>query len=129
MFSRKTYLFVISFCMVLAFCLSACSTKQGPINNLSSLAEEVQANGSNYTEEDWNAVAEELEVIESEMEQYKDEYTDEDIKEIGRLKGILVAQYTKESVKSITSGVENAMKEAEGFVDSFLSSFSSETSE
>ena len=57
------------------------------------------------------------------IEQYKDEYTDEELKEIGRLKGILLAQYTKASVKSITSGVENAMKEAEGLVDGFLDGF------
>ena len=67
--------------------------------------------------------------IEREMEQYKGEYTDEEIKEIGRLKGILLAQYTKYSVKNIKNGVENAMKEAEGLIDGFLNSFPNESSQ
>ena len=127
--NKGLYFLVITFCVSLFLSLSACSTKQGPINDLSDLAEEVQANGSNYSAEDWNAVNEDLEVIESEIEQYKDEYTDEELKEIGRLKGILLAQYTKASVNSITSGVENAMKEAEGLVEGLFDGFSNEASE
>ena len=123
MINKGIYVLVITFCVSLFLSLSACSTKQGPINDLSDLAEEGQANGSNYSAEEWKIVKEELEVIDSEIEQYKDEYTDEELKEIGRLKGILLAQYTKASVKSITSGVENAMKEAEGLVDGFLDGF------
>ena len=119
MINKGIYVLVITFCVSLFLSLSACSTKQGPINDLSDLAEEVQANGSNYSAEEWKIVKEELEVIDSEIEQYKDE----ELKEIGRLKGILLAQYTKASVKSITSGVENAMKEAEGLVDGFLDGF------
>lgn len=127
--NKGLYFLVITFCVSLFLGLSACSTKQGPINDLSDLAEEVQANGSNYSAEEWNLVNEDLEVIESEIEQYKDEYTDEELKEIGRLKGILLAQYTKASVKSITSGVENAMKEAEGLVEGLFDGFSNEASE
>ena len=129
MTNKKLQILTISFCMSIVFCLFACSTKQEPISNLSALVEEVQANGSNYSENDWSVIAQELDAIEREMEQYKGEYTDEEIKEIGRLKGILLAQYTKYSVKNIKNGVENAMKEAEGLIDGFLNSFSSESSQ
>ena len=129
MFNKKLHVLAIMFCVSLVFCLFACTTKMDPIGNLADLAEEVQVNGSNYSGEDWRAVANELDAIESELEQYKGEYTDEELKEIGRLKGILLAQYTKYSVKSIKNGVENAMKEAEGLIDGFLNSFSNEISE
>lgn len=117
------------FCVSLVFCLFACTTKMGPIGNLADLTEEVQANGSNYSAEDWNAVSNELDAIENEIEQYRDEYSDEELKEIGRLKGILLAQYTKYSIKSIKGGVENAITEAEGLIDGFMNSFSSESSQ
>ena len=123
MINKKLQILTISFCMSLVFCLVACSTKQEPIRDLSALAEEVQTNGSNYSENDWSVIAQELDAIERKMEQYKGEYTDEEIKEIGRLKGILLAHYTKYSVKSIKKGVENAMKEAEGLIDGFLNNF------
>jgi len=129
MFNKKLRVLTISFCMSLVFCLLACSTKQGPISYLEDLAGEVQANGSNYSEEDWRAVANELDAIESEMEQYKGEYTDDELKKIGRLKGILLAQYTKYSIKSIKGEVENTITEAEGLIDGFLKGFSSDSSQ
>lgn len=122
-FVKKIHVLTIPFCMSLIFCLLACSTKQDAISNLSALVEEVQANGSNYSESDWRVIANELDAIECEMEQYKGEYTDEEIREIGRLKGVLLAQYSKCYVKSIKNGVENTIKEAEGVIDGFLNSF------
>lgn len=126
---KKIRTFVIIFCMSLFLCLLSCSTRQGPIRTLADLTEEVQTNGSNYSEENWRAVAKELDAIESEMQQYKGEYTDEELKEIGRLKGILLAQYTKYSIKSIKNGVESTIKEVEGVIDGFMKSFSSKSSE
>ena len=46
-----------------------CKSKQTPINKLENLTEEIQENAQNYTEEDWKATAEELELIENEIEQ------------------------------------------------------------
>lgn len=119
----------IAICVSLISCLSSCSTKQDPINDLAILVEDVQANGAFYSEDDWGYVTQQIDVIENEIEQYKNEYTDEECKEIGRLKGILLAQYAKNSVRSFKNGVENAINEAEGIVDGFLNSFSSESSQ
>ena len=129
MTNKKLQILTISFCMSIVFCLFACTTKMGPIGNLADLTEEVQANGSSYSEEDWKAVSNELDAIENEIEQYRYEYTDEELKEIGRLKGILLAQYAKFSIKSIKGGAKNAITEAEGLIDGFLNSFSSESSQ
>lgn len=129
MVTIKQHIGFIITCTILVLCMTSCHSKRTPINRLENLTTEIQNKASDYTAEDWNAVADELEVIESEIEQYKDEYTDEELKEIGRLKGILLAQYTKASVNSITSGVENAMKEAEGLVEGLFDGFSNEASE
>lgn len=111
------------FCAMLTLCIISCNSKQTPINRLEELTEDVQQNASGYTEEDWQSTAEELELIESEIEQYKDEYTDEELKEIGRLKGIYLAQLTKYSIKSFKNGLEDAMKEAEGIMEGFKQGF------
>lgn len=120
---KKLRSLIILFCVSLFICLSACTTKQGPISDLANLTEEVKTYGASYSEDDWKSVAEELDAIEKEMELYKKEYTNEELKEIGRLKGILLAQYTKNSFKSIKEDVESATKEAEGLIDGFLNSF------
>ena len=48
---------------------------------------------------------------------------DEELKEIGRLKGIYLAQLTKYSIKSFKNGLEDAMKEAEGIMEGFKQGF------
>ena len=106
-------------CIICVLCMIACNSKQTPINRLEELSEELQANASEYTEEDWKTTADELELIESDIEQYKEEYTDEEIKEIGRLKGICLAQFTKYSIKSFQNGLEDAMKEMEDIMEGF----------
>lgn len=103
--------------------MMSCNSKQTPIDELEELAEDVQQNASNYTEEDWQSTTKELELIESEIEQYKNEYTDEELKEIGRLKGFYLAQLTKYSIKSFKNGLEDAIKEAEGVIEGFQQGF------
>lgn len=117
--------FLTSFilCAMLSLCMMSCHSKQTPINRLEALAEDVQQNASEYTEEDWQSTADEIELIESEFEQYKDEYTDEELKEIGRLKGIYLAQLTKYSIKLFKNGLKDAMKEAEGIMEGFKQGF------
>lgn len=101
----------------------SCNSKQTPMNRLANLTEEIQKNAQDYTEEDWKAFAEELELIENDMDQYMSEYTDEELKEIGRLKGICFAQFTKHSIKTFKNGLENVMKEAEGLIEGFTQGF------
>ena len=101
----------------------SCNSKQTPMNRLANLTEEIQKNAQDYTKEDWKAFAEELELIENDMDQYMSEYTDEELKEIGRLKGICFAQFTKHSIKTFKNGLENVMKEAEGLIEGFTQGF------
>lgn len=108
---------------MLSLCMMSCHSKQTPINRLEALIEDVQQNAYEYTEENWQSTADEIELIECEIEQYKDEYTDEELKEIGRLKGIYLAQLTKYSIKSFKNGLEDAMKEAEGIMEGFKQGF------
>lgn len=106
-------------CALFILCTIGCHSKQSPINRLEKLSEEIQSNAQDYTKEDWKASAEELELIEDEIEQYKSEYTDEELEEIGRLKGICLAQFTKHSIRTFKDGFEDVIKEAEGLLEGF----------
>ena len=123
---RFSCLMLFTFCIA---CLCSCHSKQGPINDLADLTEDVKANYENYTEEDWNAFAEEYELIEQELEEYQDQYSDEEKKEIGRLKGKCLAYITKYSVKSFKNSMDNALKEAEGIFEGFSDALNEETNE
>ena len=120
---RVRYIASFVICALFVLCTISCHSKQTPINKLESFTEEIQNNAQDYTEEDWKASAEELEQIENEIEQYKSEYTDAELKEIGRLKGICYVQFTKHSIKTFKNGIENAMKEVEGMLEGFTQGF------
>lgn len=104
-------------------CFTSCHSKSTPIEDLANLAEDVKANYENYTEQDWESFVEELEFIEQELAEYQDQYTDEEIKEIGRMEGICLGYATKYCVKSIKKDLNSVVKGAEGFLEGFSDAF------
>lgn len=111
---------------VLLIGLVSCNSKQTPINELSDLSEEIKDNSAGYSQENWEKAAQEFEMIAQEFKRYQSEYTDEDLREIGRLEGICLAYFTKQSLRSLNSDIKNAIKETEGILDGFINEFSEE---
>lgn len=111
-------------CLVYLFVFTSCESKQTPINQLKDLVEDIQKNASEYTDDDWYASAEELELIDRKIELYQSEYTNEELIEIGRLKGVYTAQLAKHSIKALKKDVNDTMKEAEGFIEGLMDELS-----
>ncbi len=105
-------------CFVSAF-FSSCSSKQTPINNLANFVEELQQNSEVYAEEDWKNAEQTYEEIEIDLERYHSEYSDEEIREIGRLKGQCAAIMTKNVIKEFKNDMKDAINETAGFVEGF----------
>lgn len=118
----KNFLLLIVFVIGLA----ACNSRQTPINRLADLTEEIQNESAEYSQEDWEQAAQEYEILEQELSEFKSEYTDEELKEIGRLKGICLARFTKHSLHSLGTEMENALKEAKGIIEGFNEELSNE---
>lgn len=106
--------------------LIVCNSKQTSIDNLANLTEEIQNESAEYSQEDWEQAAQEYEMIEQELSEFKTEYTDEELKEIGRLKGICLARFAKHSLRSLGTEMENALKEAKGIMEGFTEELSNE---
>lgn len=106
--------------------LVSCNSKQTPINDLSGLSEEIKDNGAEYSQDDWEKAAQEFEMIAQELKRYKSEYTDEELREIGRLEGICLTYFTKQSLHTLNNDIKNAIKETEGIWDGFAKEFSKE---
>ena len=60
------------------------------------------------------------------MDTSESEYTEEELKEIGRLKGLCLAQITKNSVHSFKNQLQDLMKEAEGLFEGFTTGLTDE---
>lgn len=99
-------------CSLLAI---SCNNAKTSIDELSLLIEDIEENSDNYTDEDWEYVIEEYSLIEQEMENY--EYTDEELREIGRLKGIFAMKIAKQVLKDYTEDIKDMHLQFEGGLD------------
>lgn len=110
--------------VMMAFC--ACNPAQSKIDELEKLVTEVEAEYKDYSKEDWRGVTEAYDALLKEMEEY--DYTTEDRKRIGRLKGkyeAVAMKYTMSNFSDILDDYANEMGEyadelkegVEGFID------------
>lgn len=108
---RKLLIQTISLAFACMLCYS-CSSKQSPVNELEDLAYELSENADSYDADEWQEVIEKYQKIEEDLNNY--EYTDEELKEIGRLKGKCFAAFTKSSAKILKGAVHNWQMQMEG---------------
>ena len=114
---------IICLSVIASLLLTACHSKNDPMNELNALTEQLSEDTSDYTEKDWETVDNQLEVIDAEIEQYRDQYTDEEMKEIGRLKGKCAGLIAKKTMNSATQKLEDISKQAEGMIEGFMEGF------
>jgi hypothetical protein len=113
---RNLFLTVVTFVMLLG--MISCDSSQSAIRDLEVLLNEIEANYQSYSEEDWENMSLSYSAIEEELA--KHEYTDEELKEIGRMKGRCLGYLTKQSIKEIEKQLEDFGKELEGSIEGFL---------
>lgn len=114
---KITYLLL---CASMVLAMSSCAKMQADrqISSLEALIEKVEKDGDSFTKEDWTDVANEFDEICGKMAQY--DYTDEQMKEIARLKGRFYGACTKKAVKSAGGLLNGLLQQAGGAVDGFL---------
>lgn len=113
---KNLFLIIIIFT---ALCVS-CTSKQASIDQLSDLYERLSGDTSEYTNEEWDYLCAQYEQIEIELKKYDKDYTDEELIEIGKLKGKCLAQITKHTINDAATQIKNASKEAIGIVEGLL---------
>ena len=105
--------------LILAFLASlmmACATpEEKSLRSLQDLYEDLQLNHENYTAEDWERAQVEFEVITAEMKLHH--YTDEQLREIGKLKGKCSAYFSKGTLKKLEKGLIELGGAMEGFLE------------
>lgn len=113
---RNLFLTIVIFVMLLG--MISCDSSQSAIRDLEMLLNEIETNYQSYSEEDWENMSLSYSAIEEELA--KHEYTDEELKEIGRMKGRCLGYLTKQSIKEIEKKMEDFGKELEGGIEGFL---------
>ena len=108
------------FASAILFMISSCSSKQTPVNQLEDFATELQENGENYSGDDWEKAIADYSKIEEDLQQY--DYTDEELKEIGKLKAKCFKAFAKSSAKILKSQMHNIKMQLDGASEEMESS-------
>lgn len=108
--------FVILLTMGLASFVVACATpEEQSLRTLQELYEDMELNHENYTIEDWEKAQVDFEVITAQMKLHN--YTDEQLREIGKLKGKCSAYLTKGLFKRAEKGFVEFGGMLEGYLE------------
>lgn len=92
--------------------LCSCSSKQNPVDKLEDLVEDLQEESEEYSSKDWERLAQTYAEIEQDLQKY--EYTDEKLKEIGKLKAKCFRSFAKSSAKALKSTMHNFKMQLDG---------------
>lgn len=113
----KKRLFTILSVLLLSFLVSSCNTKEHYLNNFEKFVADVEQNGESYSVQDWEDVSVEYDAfVGDHLEQYSDQLTKEDYKQIGRLK----ARYHKAWIKYASSQISNAISASSQIAAGYL---------
>lgn len=122
--TMKRIVFALSVLFVV-FSFTACVNSQTPIKELEKIAKEVEENYNSYTQEDIDEVLVRLDAVEKEFDKY--EYTDEELREIGRLNGRMSAYLTKAALNNLGSSMGDLFQELGGGIEGFMEAFGVES--
>ena len=105
---------LLNFLCILLF-MGCSDEKTDALNDLEAITEELTTKSADYTQEDWDIAENQFGLICEELEQY--EFTDKQLKHIGKLKGQCVAIITRKKTSDIKNSLHRLGQEAEGFIN------------
>lgn len=106
--------------LIVTVLLSSCSTRRSAINNLESLVERVEEKGVTYDLDEWEGVIKEYALIERALA--KHEYSVEEHKAIGELKGRLLGCSTRSVILNSKEKIDKINSQIDGGVEGFIRS-------
>ena len=102
--------------IALALTIVSCqSGKQAALNDLRDLTVEIQQNAHTYNFKEWLAEERRYEKIDSRLRKY--DYTEEESREIGELKGECLGWFAKGVIGKATNKIQDAANQIQGIID------------
>jgi bisphosphoglycerate-independent phosphoglycerate mutase (AlkP superfamily) len=107
--------------LLVALGLSSCNTAQSKIDHLEDSIEFAEQNQDGMIDKDWSALELNMQNLEKDLEQNRDKYTDEQVKEIGKLQGRYFAVAVKKEIIDFQESVKDLGNQMEGFIEGIKS--------
>jgi hypothetical protein len=118
MSNKSTLISVI----LIASLLFSCNQTQTKIKNASALIEHAEQSKEDLRKADLAELEIQMKQLQLDVETNRKDYTDEQIKEIGRLQGRYAAILVKENIYEIKNSIKNLKNQMEGFIEGITDS-------
>jgi chromosome segregation ATPase len=102
--------------------LSSCNNVQSRLDKAEKGIEYAEQNKEEMTAKDWSVLERKMQELESDLEQNRDKYTDEQVKEIGKLQGRYFAVAVKKGINDFQESVKDLGNQMEGFIEGITDS-------
>lgn len=103
---------------ILAFLFTSITIFANPVERLKKLADKVECGHKEFTDKDWDKIANEYNKIVDEFN--KEKHTKEELKEFGRQRGRIKGYMTKKTLKKWSNQVEEYANELGGGIKGFF---------
>jgi gas vesicle protein len=110
------YTFYLIFTIFILSSLS-CNRVQSKLNNASNQIENAQQNIKEMNSSDWSELKNTMTELEDHFESNKDNYSDEQVKEIGRIQGKYAALLVKKGINDFQESLKDLGNQVEGLVE------------
>ena len=99
--------------------LSGCNNVQSRLDSAEKEIEHAEQNKKEMSEKDWSTLEKTMKELEMDLDQNREKYTDEQVKEIGKLQG----RYFKIAVKKRWNDFQESAKDLGNQMEGFMEGF------
>ena len=108
---------IVFLLIIVCSMFSSCDKQKAAIDDLVDFSEELTENSSEYSKEEWEKAIAKYQKIVDKIDQY--EYSDEELKKIGKYKTRCLKYLTKTTIKQVSDHVHKVTKQLEGALEEF----------
>jgi len=115
--------------LVFLIALCSCNNIQSKLNEAEAEIEYAEQNKEDMTTKEWSDLDKKMQELESDLELNRDKYTDEQVKEIGKLQGRYFAVVVKKGINNFQESMKDLGNQMEGFIEGIKSDTNNKTNE
>ena len=111
---------VLLLCLLTIMACGCTDSREAAVSELEQFTEHLEQSSASFTDDDWATAQHQFADIVEELDNY--EYTDDELKHIGKLKGKCTARFARAAANDLKRTLHRWGKEAEGFIDALSDS-------
>jgi hypothetical protein len=113
----KSKLVCLFFSVFFMLIFVSCNNAGSKIKSCEEEITHAEENAKDYTAEDWKKLEVKMDALQNDLETNRGKYSDEQIKEIGKLQGRYFAVAVKKGINDFQESVKDLGNQMEGFME------------